>query len=62
LVNEVFTPQINQVRSLLVVRQVCAYTPRHHHNERVVIHVQPIRAPDELVIAVSNEWAVKVGG
>jgi hypothetical protein len=25
LIDEVFTPQINQVRSLLVVCQVCAY-------------------------------------
>jgi hypothetical protein len=35
-------------------------TPRHHHNERVVIHVQPIRAPDKLVIGVLNEWAINI--
>ncbi|MFZ2143198.1 MAG: hypothetical protein WAV78_40715 [Xanthobacteraceae bacterium] len=62
MVDEVFPPQINQVRSLLVVCQVCAYTPRHHHNERVVIHVQPIRATDKLVIRISNEWAIDIGG
>jgi hypothetical protein len=60
LVNEVFTPQINQVRPLLVVRQVCAYTPRHHHYERLVIHVEPIRAPDELVVGISDEWVIDI--
>ena len=32
----------------------------YHHNERVVIHVQPIRATDKLVIRISNEWAIKI--
>ncbi|MFZ1091867.1 MAG: hypothetical protein WAN75_22030 [Xanthobacteraceae bacterium] len=62
MVDEVFTPQISQMCSLFIVGQVCAYTPRHHHNERVVIHVQPIRAPDKLVIRISNEWAIDIGG
>jgi hypothetical protein len=62
LVDEVFTPQINQVRSLLVVRQVCAYTSRHRHNERVVIHVLPIRPADKLVVPIAHERTIEIGG
>jgi hypothetical protein len=61
LVDEVLTSQISQMCSLFTVGQVCAYTPRHHHYERVLIHVEPIRAPDKLVVGVSNEWTLNIG-
>jgi hypothetical protein len=60
LVDEVFTPQITQVRSLLVVRQVCAYTSRHRHNERVVIHVLPIGPADKLVVPIAHERIIEL--
>jgi hypothetical protein len=48
------------MRSLLVVRQVCTDAVDHHHDQGAVIHIEPIRTPDEFIFAVPNEWTVKV--
>jgi hypothetical protein len=59
LVNKVLTAQVNQMSSLLVVRQV--RTDAVDHDESAIIHVEPIRTADELLFAVPNEWTVKIG-
>jgi hypothetical protein len=61
LLNEVLTTQVNQMGSLLVVRQVRTDTVDHHHDESAIIHIEPIRAADEFIFAVPNEWTVKIG-
>ena len=38
----------------------CANAVDHHHDERAIIHIQPVGAADELIGAVSYEWAVDV--
>jgi hypothetical protein len=38
--------QIRQVRSFFVIRQVCSDPVGHHHNERAIIHIQPIGTAD----------------
>jgi hypothetical protein len=60
LVDQVLTTQVNQMRSLLVVRQVCTNAVDHHHDQGAIIHIEPIRTPDEFVVAVPNERTVKV--
>jgi hypothetical protein len=60
LVNEVLTAQVKQMRPLLVVRQVCTDAVDHHHDQGAIIHIEPIRTPDEFIVAVLNEWTVKV--
>ena len=60
LINEVLAAQVNQMRALLVVRQVCTDAVDHHHDQRAIIHIEPIRTPDEFIVAVPNEWTVKV--
>jgi hypothetical protein len=61
LINEVLTTQVNQMGSLLVVRQVRADAIDHYHDESAIIHIEPIRAADELILAVPNEWTVQIG-
>jgi len=46
--------------SFLIIRQVGTNPLGHHHNEGAVIHVQPVGAANELIVAVSYEWAVNV--
>jgi hypothetical protein len=60
LVNEVLATQVNQMGSLLVVRQVSTDAVDHHHDESAIIHIEPIRTADELIFAVPNEWTVKI--
>jgi hypothetical protein len=62
LVNEVFATQVNQMNSLLVVRQVRTDAVDHYYDESAIIHIEPIRTADELVFAVPDEWTVKIGG
>jgi hypothetical protein len=62
LINEVLALYVRQMGSLLVIRQVRPDAPGHHHDERAVIHVQPVRTADELVVGVANEGAVKTDG
>jgi hypothetical protein len=62
LVNEVLTAQVDQMGSLLVVGQVCADAVDHHHDQRAIIHIQPIGATDKLICGVANEWIIKIDG
>ena len=48
------------MRPFFVIRQVFANAVDHHHNERAVIHIQPVGTADELIGAVSREWAVNI--
>ena len=57
-----FALNISQMGSLLVICQVRPDAPGHHHDERAVIHVQPVRAANELVVSVANEGAIKIDG
>ena len=52
--------QIRQMRSFLVIRQPCSDAVGHHHNERAIIHIQPIGTAHQFIVAVSHEWAVNV--
>jgi hypothetical protein len=52
--------QIGQMGSFLVVRQICANSVDHHHDERPVIHVHPIGSPNELVGRVPNKWTIRL--
>ena len=61
LINEVLTTQVNQMSSLLVVRQIRTDAVEHHHDESAIIHIEPIRTADEFIFAVPNEWTVKIG-
>jgi hypothetical protein len=61
LVNEVLAMQVNQMSSLLVVRQVRTNTVDHYHDESAIIHIVPIRTANELVFAVPDERTVKIG-
>src|SRR5260370_5766871 len=54
--------QVQQVRSLLVIRQVRTDAVDHHHNERAIIHIHPVGATDEFIGTISNEWAVGILG
>ena len=62
LVNQVLATQVNQMSSLLFVRQVRTDAVDHYHDESAIIHIEPIRTADELVFAVPDEWTVKIGG
>jgi hypothetical protein len=48
------------MRPFFVIRQVFADPIDHHHNESAIIHIQPVRAADELIGAVSCEWAINI--
>jgi len=61
LVNEVLATKVSQVSSLLLIGQVCTDAVDHYHDESAIIHIKPIRTADELVLAVPDEWTVKVG-
>jgi hypothetical protein len=43
------------MRSLFIVGQVYANALRHCQHKRRVIHVQPVRATNQLVFAVAHE-------
>ena len=60
LLNEVLTTQVNQMGSLLVVRQVCTDAVDHHHEESAIIHIEPIRTADEFIFAIPNERTIKI--
>jgi hypothetical protein len=46
--------------SFFLVRQVRADPVGHDHNERAIIHIQPVGTADELIIPISYEWAVDI--
>ena len=62
LINEVLAFYVRQMGSLLVIRQVRPDAPGHHHDERAVVHVQPVRAANELVVGVADEGTIKIDG
>jgi hypothetical protein len=48
------------MRSFFVICQICADAVDHRHNERPIIQIQPIRASNKLIGAISYERAVYV--
>ena len=52
--------QVHQVRPFLIIGKVCADAVDHHHNESAIIHIQPIRAANEFISAVSYERAINI--
>jgi len=48
------------MRSFFIIREVFADAVDHHHNEGAIIHVQPVRAADKFIGAVSRKWAVNI--
>lgn len=53
---------IDQVRALFIVRQICADALSHNHNQAAIIHVEPIRTPEKFVVGIAHERAVNVLG
>jgi hypothetical protein len=43
------------MRPLLIVGQMRPDALCHHHNKRPIIHVQPITAPNKLIVGVACE-------
>jgi hypothetical protein len=62
LIDQMLAAQVREMRSFLVIRQVCANAIGHDHNESAIVHIKPIRTADELIVGVSYEWAVDVLG
>jgi hypothetical protein len=60
LIDEARSADVRQMCPLLVIRQGCTNAIGHHHHERSIVHIQPIRAADELIGAVSDEWAIDI--
>jgi hypothetical protein len=60
LVNQTPSAQVFQMRPFFVIRQVFANAVDHHHNERTVIHIEPVRMADQLIFSVSNERAINL--
>jgi hypothetical protein len=60
LVNHMLAAQIGQMGSFFVVGQVCANTVDHHHDESAIIHVQPVRAADQLISALSYKRTINI--
>ena len=58
LIDKVLGFQISQMRSLLIIGQMCANSIRHCHNEAAIVHVQPIAPTNKLVRGVPRERAV----
>jgi hypothetical protein len=60
LVYQVFSFEIDEMRSLFVVGQICAGPLCHHHDECAVIHVHPIASTDQFIRRVANQWTVGI--
>jgi hypothetical protein len=58
LIDEVLTTQVSQVSPLLIIRQVRANTVDHHHNERTIVHIHPVRATNEFIRCIADEGAI----
>jgi hypothetical protein len=58
LIDEALALQICQMRPLLIVGQMRSDALRHHQDKRLVIHVQPIAAPDKLTVGITSERAI----
>ena len=60
LIDQVFSFEIGEMRSLFVVGQICADPLRHHHDQCAVIHVHPIPSTDQFIRRVANEWTARI--
>lgn len=60
LVNQVRASQVGKMGSFLIIGQVFADAIDHHHHQGAIIHVQPIGAADELIVAISCKRAVNI--
>jgi hypothetical protein len=49
------------MRPLFIVGQMRPDSLCHRHDERPIIHAQPVAATDKLSVAVPGEWAVRFG-
>ena len=59
-IDQVFSFEIEEMRSLFIVGQICADPLRHRHDECAVIHVHPIPSTDQFVRRIANEWTVGI--
>jgi hypothetical protein len=46
------------MRPLFIVGQMRPDSLCHHQNKRPIIHVQPVTAPNKLIVGVAREWAI----
>ena len=60
MIDQMSSFEIDQMRSLFIVGQICTNPLRHDHDERAVIHVHPIVVSHKLTRRVSNEWTVRI--
>jgi hypothetical protein len=60
LIGEVLTTYVNQVRSLLIIRQVRSDALGHHHHKSAVIHVEPEGAADKFFVPIAHERTMVV--
>ena len=60
LINQMLSAQVRQMCSFFVIRQVFANAVDHHHDESAIIHIEPVRAADEFIGAVSYERAFNI--
>jgi hypothetical protein len=54
----VFAFYVDQMRPLFVVGQMRPNPLRHHHDERPIIHIQPITSPNKFIVGVACERAI----
>jgi hypothetical protein len=50
------------MRTFFIIRQVSTNAVDHHHNERTVIHIQPVRTADQLIASISRERTINILG
>jgi len=62
LVDEVFSTQISQVSTLLIICQVRANSIDHDGHQSAIRHIEPVRAANEFASVVTDEWAIEFGG
>jgi hypothetical protein len=60
LVNKMRSAQVCQMRPFFVIRQVSTNAVDHHHNERTVIHIEPVRTADKLIGSISCERTINI--
>ena len=62
LINQMCPTQVSEVRSFLVVGQICSNSVDHDQHECSIGHVQPITATNKLVGCIPYEWTVQING
>jgi hypothetical protein len=58
LVDQVVSSQVGKMRSLFVVREICANSSGHYYDERLIRHVHPVAAPNELTNGIPHKRTV----